>query len=161
MADQNFHKHEMRLQNQMGMREKIDMLTERLLHDEMPDQHRQFYAGLEYIFLGTVGEDGNPYASMLTGSTGFVSSADAKTLTITKPAHDRNPAFASLAVGSPVSVLGIDLSNRRRNRMHGKISRIDQNGFDITVSQSYGNCPKYISTRAITDRVASPVNPAA
>ncbi len=144
----------------MGMREQIDMLTDRLMHDEMPDQHHAFFAGLEYIFLSTVCEDGNPYASILTGSAGFVSSADAKTLTITKPVDDRSPAFASLAVGSPVSELGIDLSNRRRNRMHGRIARIDQNGFDITVSQSYGNCLKYISTRAITDRVALPVNPA-
>ncbi len=156
MTDQNFHEHELSLQNKMGMREQIDMLTERLMHDEMPDQHRAFFAGLEYLFLGTVGENGKPYASVLTGSAGFVSSADAKTLTIMKRADDRNPAFASLAVGSPVSVLGIDLSNRRRNRMHGRIARIDQKGFDITVSQSYGNCPKYISTRAIADRIQSP-----
>ncbi len=159
MADQNFHEHEMRLQNKMGMREQIDMLTERLMHDEMPDQHREFYAGLEYILVGTVGADGKPYASMLTGPVGFASSPDPKILSIRNTIDDEDPAFAELKVGAPVSVLGIELSNRRRNRMHGRISRIDPDGFDITVSQSYGNCPKYISTRAIIDRVDTPANP--
>ncbi len=40
MTDQNFHEHELHQQNKMGMREQIDMLTVRLMHDEMPDQHR-------------------------------------------------------------------------------------------------------------------------
>ncbi|MEP2987875.1 MAG: hypothetical protein ABJN65_17950 [Parasphingorhabdus sp.] len=36
MASQNFHELEMRVQNQMGMREQIDTLIERLMHDTMP-----------------------------------------------------------------------------------------------------------------------------
>ncbi len=72
MTDQNFHEHELNLQNKMGMREQIDMLSEKLMHDELLGQHRAFFAGHECIFLCTVGEDGKPYPKVVTQSAGFV-----------------------------------------------------------------------------------------
>lgn len=107
------------------------------MHDEMPDQHREFYASLEYILVGTDGADGKPYASILTGPAGFASSLDPKTLRIKNTIDGEDPAFAALKVGAPGSVLGIELSTRRSNRMHGRIARANPDGFEITVSQSW------------------------
>jgi len=62
------------------------------------------------------------------------------------------PGLADLSIGSDVGVLGIDLSNRRRNRMHGRVARVCDSQLDIEVIQSYGNCPKYINTRVISEQ---------
>ncbi len=152
MTLQHFHEGELRLQEQTGDREKIAVMTRHLMNDFMPDQHREFFEGLEYIFLGTVDAQGLPHASIVTGPLGFASSPDPKTLVIQTGDCAGRPAFAALDVGQAVGVVGLDLSNRRRNRMHGKITALDDVSVTITVVQSYGNCPKYISLREISER---------
>lgn len=152
MTTEHFHEGELRLQEQTGMRAKIDVMTRHMMRDFMPDQHREFFEGLEYIFLGTVDKSGAPHASIVTGPVGFASSPDPTKLVITTGSREGIIAFDALAVGQPVGVVGLDLSNRRRNRMHGRISALDETSLTITVIQSYGNCPKYINVREISDR---------
>ncbi len=156
MTIKHFHEGELQLQGQTGMREKIDRLARRMMRDFMPDQHRELLEGLEYILLGTVDRNGRPHASMLTGPAGFSASPDPKTLVIQTGERDQAPAFDALAIGGSVGVLGLDLSNRRRNRMHGRISALDERSITMTVVQSYGNCPKYISVREVSERGLSP-----
>jgi ferredoxin-NADP reductase/predicted pyridoxine 5'-phosphate oxidase superfamily flavin-nucleotide-binding protein len=53
-------------------------------------------------------------------------------------------AFSS---NSHIGLLGIELSNRRRNRVNGRIHE-DENGILVfSVEQSFGNCPQYIRER--------------
>ncbi|WP_299851083.1 pyridoxamine 5'-phosphate oxidase family protein [uncultured Roseovarius sp.] len=152
MTLQHFHEGELRLQEQTGDREKIAVMTRHLMNDFMPDQHRAFFEGLEYIFLGTVDAKGLPHASIVTGPVGLASSPDPKTLVIQTGDRVGKPAFEALDLGQAVGVVGLDLSNQRRNRMHGKVTAIDDGSVTITVVQSYGNCPKYISLREISER---------
>ncbi len=42
---------------------------------------------------------------------------------------------------------GIELHTSRRNRLNGTVHRTQQDGFDVRVGQSYGNCPQYIQRR--------------
>jgi hypothetical protein len=42
----------------------------------LPDQHREFFALLSYVFVATPGADGWPMASVLAGEPGFVQSPD-------------------------------------------------------------------------------------
>lgn len=157
MAIKHFHDGELRLQNQAGMREKIDKLTQRLMLDYLTDQHREFFAELEYVFVGTVDHKGQPHASILTGDPTFVYSPNPHTLQIQSAGSNLTPAFDAIAIGQPIGVLGIDLSNRRRNRMHGRIAAFDDNSISVNVVQSYGNCPKYISKREVAERVLAPL----
>lgn len=152
MTREHFHEGELRLQDQTGMRAKIDAMTQHLMRDFMPDQHREFFEGLEYIFLGTVDQGGLPHASIITGPVGFASSPDPTKLVIRTDNREGIVAFEALAVGQPVGVVGLDLSNRRRNRMHGRVSALDATTITVTVVQSYGNCPKYISLREVSER---------
>ncbi|WP_317054384.1 pyridoxamine 5'-phosphate oxidase family protein [Roseovarius rhodophyticola] len=152
MTPEHFHEGELRLQEQTGDREKIAVMTRHLMNDFMPDQHRAFFEGLEYIFLGTVDAKGLPHASIMTGSVGFASSPGPKTLVIQTGDRAGTPAFDALDLGQAVGVVGLDLSNQRRNRMHGKITDLDDVSVTITVVQSYGNCPKYINLREISER---------
>ncbi|WP_415401754.1 pyridoxamine 5'-phosphate oxidase family protein [Tateyamaria sp. SN3-11] len=154
MTQQNFHNGELRLQDKTGMRERIDVMSRHMMRDFMPDEHRTFFKDLEYIFLGTVEGAGLPHATILTGSAGFIDSPDPQTLTIQTGDRRGKAALGALRLDAPVGVLGLDLSNRRRNRMHGRVAAMDETSLTIRVVQSYGNCPKYISLRDVAARGA-------
>ena len=94
----------------------------------MPDQHREFFALLPYLFVATLDADGWPMASVLTGEPGFVQSPDPATLGIgALPAPD-DPAAPTFVAGAEVGLLGLDFTTRRRNRANGRLVAIDDGG---------------------------------
>lgn len=147
-----YHAGELHLQAVTGKLEQGERISSMAIRDHLIDQHREFFSGLNYLLLGTVDVTALPEASIVAGPVGFLSSPDAKTLRIDTTHYVVDPAIAALAVGSVVGVLGIDLSNRRRNRMHGRVSSVSAEFVDIAVVQSYGNCPKYINTRVMDEQ---------
>ena len=87
----------------------------------MPDQHREFFALLPYLFVATPDADGWPMASVLTGEPGFVQSPDPATLGIgALPASD-DPATPTFVAGAEIGLLGLDFTTRRRNRANGRL----------------------------------------
>jgi predicted pyridoxine 5'-phosphate oxidase superfamily flavin-nucleotide-binding protein len=125
----------------------------------MPDQHREFFPLLPYLFVATADDRGWPMASVLAGSPGFVQSPDPVTLRVDSVADAGDPAAAGLAIGRDVALLGLDLTNRRRNRANGQVAAVDARGFAVHVTQSFGNCAQYIQTRRpkAAARAATPV----
>ncbi|MBV8392507.1 MAG: pyridoxamine 5'-phosphate oxidase family protein [Alphaproteobacteria bacterium] len=125
----------------------------------MPDQHRQFFALLPYLFVATTDARDWPVASVLPGVPGFVASPNPTHLRVTARLPADDPATAGFGEGRPVGLLGIDLATRRRNRANGTIESLDAAGFTVAVDQSFGNCPQYIQTRQAEPhaRAASPV----
>jgi predicted pyridoxine 5'-phosphate oxidase superfamily flavin-nucleotide-binding protein len=122
----------------------------------MPDQHREFFALLPYLFVATTDAEGWPLAAMLTGAPGFVHAPDPVTLRIdTLPAAD-DPAADRLGEGQEIGILGLDLATRRRNRTNGAIATRDAAGFTLAVRQSFGNCAKYIQRRAVAPSPPAP-----
>ncbi len=121
------------------------------IRDAMPDQHRDFFAMLRYVLLATTDENGWPVATIVTGPQGFLSSSDPENLHIGTTAVWQQQMLPLLQPGKPVGMLGIDLSTRRRNRVNGMIDHIDGDGMHLSVTQSFGNCPKYIQLRHVED----------
>ena len=119
-----------------------------MIRDFMPDQHRELFGKLPFVIVGSLDAQRRPWASILVGRLGFMSSPDPHTLRINAPAGYGDPLAANLAVGAPVGLLGIQLATRRRNRMNGTIVERDGDGFAVRVGQSFGNCPQYIQARA-------------
>ena len=119
------------------------------IRDRMPDQHRLFFAQRPFLLAAVTDADGWPVATVLAGPPGFASSPDAQTLRIATRVNTADPAAASLRPGALVGLLGIDPSTRRRNRLNGRILAADDNGFTISVHQSFGNCPQYIQVRDV------------
>ena len=120
----------------------------------MPDQHRQFFALLSYLFAATPDADGWPMASVLTGEPGFVQSPGPATLDIgALPASD-DPAAPTFVAGTEIGLLGLDFTTRRRNRANGRLLAVD-GGLTVAISQSFGNCPQYIQTREPSPRAAA------
>ena len=120
----------------------------------MPDQHREFFALLAYIFVATPDSDGWPMASALTGNAGFVRSPDPEMLRVDALAAADDPAAATFVTGVEIGMLGLDFTTRRRNRANGRLVAVDH-GLTVAISQSFGNCAQYIQTRTPTPRAAA------
>ena len=142
-----FHAGELAIQARLGGQERADRLGRRMIREYLTEQHQQFFSQLAYVIVGTVDELGNPWASILTGQPGFISIIGDRLLQITAKPLLNDPLANNLTEGIDIGLLGIELQTRRRNRMNGQVSAIAHNGFEVTVGQSFGNCPKYIQAR--------------
>lgn len=142
-----FHPGERAIQQRVGVRDKMEAVARRVLRNFMPDQHREFFAMLPFLVLGTVDDAGWPAASIVVGAPGFVSAPYATTLRIRALPLPSDAATANLKPGGDIGIVGIDFATRRRNRANGTVTAIDDGGFEVRVMQSFGNCPKYIQAR--------------
>lgn len=147
------------MQHRLGVAERMAEVGPRIIRDFMPDQHREFFATLPFVVVGSVDGRGDPWATLLAGAPGFVRSPDPRTLTIAAAPALGDPAGEGLALAGSIGLLGIEPHTRRRNRMNGTITRSDAQGFTVHVEQSFGNCPKYIHPRELgsVDRTPGPV----
>lgn len=142
-----FHPGERAVQERLGVRGKMAQIGGRVIRDHMPDPHRTFFAQLPFIVIGALDAQRQPWATALAGPPGFISSPDPKRLLIDAPLPPNGLLAAVLAAGSAVGLLGIEPHTRRRNRMNGIVETVGARGIGIAVSQSFGNCPKYIQAR--------------
>ena len=136
-----FHSGEQQAQDRMGVRGKIESFARRAIRDHMPDQHREFYAMLPFVLLGTVDEQGRPWASIVAGRPGFMSSPDSRVLKIAAAPLFGDPLIDTLKPGADVGLLGIQPESRRRNRLTGRIHADGREGISIEIRQTFGNCP--------------------
>ncbi|MDR6888771.1 MULTISPECIES: pyridoxamine 5'-phosphate oxidase family protein [Variovorax] len=142
-----FHAGERALQTLAGSREVMAAAGSRVIRDYMPDQHREFFAQLPFLIVGSMDAQLQPWASVLAAPPGFAHSPDPTHLRIDALPMAGDPLAAQLAQGASLGLLGIQPHTRRRNRMNGSVEAIDATGFTVEVQQSFGNCPKYIQAR--------------
>ncbi len=143
------HKGEQALQARLGQSERMDEIGRKVIRPYMPDQHREFFKQLPFIVVGSVDNDGWPWASVVYGQQGFISSPHDRRLEIASAPVQGDPLNDNLKLCSPIGLLGIVPATRRRNRMNGTAERLDNGSFAVNVAQSFGNCPKYIQARDI------------
>ena len=128
------------------------------IRNRMPDQHRAFFPLLPFLCVAVPDAAGWPLATLVQGPPGFAAAPDPARLSVAALPDADDPVRARLLPGAPVGLLGIDLATRRRNRLNGVVAAVGAGGFDVDVTQSFGNCPRYIHVRALvpTDRVPKP-----
>ncbi|WP_434628578.1 pyridoxamine 5'-phosphate oxidase family protein [Chromobacterium sp. CV08] len=142
-----WHPGEEEMQRRAGSREKMAATGPRVIRDHMPEQHRDFFRQLPFIVMAAVDEAGRPWAGIVEGRPGFVDSPDPRHLGVAALPSAADPLRDCLRPGAAVGLLGIELHTRRRNRMNGELTTLDDGGFAVAVAQSFGNCPKYIQLR--------------
>jgi ferredoxin-NADP reductase/predicted pyridoxine 5'-phosphate oxidase superfamily flavin-nucleotide-binding protein len=128
----------------------MDVLGQKVIRDYMPDQHRAFYQQLPFMIAGAVDAAGQPWATLIEGEEGFVTSPDPRLLSFDLAAmalDPLDPASSGLGAGEAIGLLGIELHTRRRNRINGQIRLASAQRLDIAVEHSFGNCPQYIQLR--------------
>jgi uncharacterized protein len=150
----SFHEGERAMQERAGVREQMEPLGPRILRDHMPDQHRAFFEMLPTLFIGLLDAERRPWASVIGGAPGFVTSPNPRTLVVAGLPALGDPARSLVAMDQPIGILGIQPATRRRNRANGTVREADEGGFVVSVDQSFGNCPKYIQSRSPEPAVA-------
>jgi uncharacterized protein len=147
LTESPFHAGELAIQARFGAQERMDRQGRRIIRDYLPEQHQQFFAQLPYVIVGAVDTAGNPWASILIGNPGFLSSPDSHILQVSAQPVFGDPLATILADGIDIGFLGIELHSRRRNRLNGIVKTVHTDSFDVQVGQSFGNCPQYIQAR--------------
>lgn len=147
MSVSAFHEGERAVQARVGVQERMAQLGPRVIRDFMPDQHRAFFEQLPFVVAGTADASGQPWASVLAAPPGFIHSPDPQRLVLQAQPLPGDPLQDTLAEGAAIGLLGIEPHTRRRNRMNGVVQGLGAAGFSVQVSQSFGNCPKYIQAR--------------
>ncbi|MDP3796772.1 MAG: pyridoxamine 5'-phosphate oxidase family protein [Polaromonas sp.] len=160
MSVPTFHEGERAVQARVGVQERMAQLGPRVIRDFMPDQHREFFEQLPFVIAGTADASGQPWASVLAAPPGFIHSPDPRRLVLQAQPLPGDPLQDTLAEGAAIGLLGMEPHTRRRNRMNGVVQGLGAAGFSVQVSQSFGNCPKYIQAREpVYDRGHVPVPP--
>jgi ferredoxin-NADP reductase/predicted pyridoxine 5'-phosphate oxidase superfamily flavin-nucleotide-binding protein len=145
-----WHDGEKMLQQIVGVSDRMEIFGQKVIRDYMPDQHRDFYHQLPFMIVGTVDGEGWPWATLIEGPQGFVSSLDPRRLTLNVAPDPQDPANPGLQAGHAIGMLGIELHSRRRNRINGVITQASADRMQIAVEHAFGNCPQYIQKRAYT-----------
>ena len=147
-----WHAGELAIQHSVGAVDRMDMPGRKFVRTFLLEQHREFYPLLPFVVLGSVDAQGDAWATVRCGEPGFLHSPDPWTLHVAAGRDAADPAEPGLAHGNAVGLLGVDLMTRRRNRLNGSVRRSaggeTDGAFDISVVQSFGNCPRYIQNRS-------------
>ena len=144
-----FHEGEREIQNRLGIRDKMETFGRRIIRDHMPDEHREFYGMLPFVLVGSVDDQGRPWASIVAGRPGFMTTPDPQTLDVSTRPLFGDPLGTTLRPGADIGILGIQPETRRRNRLAGRVLSVGPEGFSVSVVQTFGNCPQYIQTRDV------------
>lgn len=145
-----WHAGEKAMHARVGVTGDIEAYGRRVIRDYMPDQHRDFYHQLPFMIVGAVDTQGRPWATLLEGPEGFVTSPDPRRLVLATERDPQDPAASGLDAGSAVGLLGIELHTRRRNRMNGILEHVAADRLQVAVEHAFGNCPQYIQKRLYT-----------
>lgn len=152
-----FHAGERAAQERAGVGD-ISKWASGFIRDYMPDQHRDFYASLPFLVLSGRDNSGATWVTLVDGPEGFIRSPDPQTLTLDTALQTQDPLSGVFTAGTDVGLVGIELSNRRRNRLSGHIGSAN-GGYVIDIRQTFGNCPQYIHER-VWRRVDNQAGPA-
>lgn len=145
-SDSPFHVGEKRVQERMGVR-AIEDWARKVVRPYLPDQHRDFYTALPFLVVAARDGAGQPWATILEGSEGFVEAPDERSLLINALPAKGDALEYALRRGGDLGILAIELATRRRNRVNGVIVEASKAGLAFQVGQSFGNCPQYIRER--------------
>ncbi|QDE37748.1 pyridoxamine 5'-phosphate oxidase [Luteibacter pinisoli] len=121
-----------------------------LIHDSVIGGARPFIAAQFMVALGSVDPAGRVWASILFGKPGFAHTQDGSVIEIDIPASRRDvddPLWGNIQANKPLGILFIELGSRRRYRVNGLVSRLDDERIWISVREAFPNCPKYIQRR--------------
>lgn len=154
-----YHRGEQALHERLGRRERQEALGRKVHRPYMPEQHREFFNQLPFLVVGSVDREGSPWASLLFGRPGFLTTPSDRKLVIEARPLPGDPLADNSGVGAPLGLLGIEPPTRRRNRLNGVVASSADGRTEVDVVQSFGNCPQYIQTRS-AEFVRDPSEPA-
>ena len=141
-----FHEGELAVQEQAGVRGQARR-TGGIIDAALTPAARAFLARQPFAITGCVDTGGRPWASLLTGAPGFLSTPDERTVRAGVGPVPGDPLGDALHLDAALGLLAIDLAARRRVRVNGTVEALDDSGFTLHTAEVFANCPQYIQRR--------------
>jgi ferredoxin-NADP reductase/predicted pyridoxine 5'-phosphate oxidase superfamily flavin-nucleotide-binding protein len=145
-SDSPFHEGEHAVQERLGVRD-IEDWARKVVRPYLPEEHRAFHTSLPFLVVAARDAEERPWATLLTGREGFVSSPDPLSLVMDAKPVPGDALEGAFKPGTDLGILGIELATRRRNRVNGRIQQDATTAIALVVEQTFGNCPQYIRER--------------
>ena len=153
------HQGELYVQNKRHAPPDTCTRIPQMIEDDMPDEHSDFFSHLSYFGVSTMDPDGRPWVTIIVGSPEtLIRVVSPIQLNISADLPEGDPFVSSVSSTSHATCryfagVGVDFSNRRRNKVAGFITDADVVGttlrMTLITNESLGNCPKYITIRKL------------
>lgn len=120
----------------------------------IPEVAAKFIGRQRTAVIGARDDEGRPWATILVGPAGFLSSPTDTTVLAAALPGPLDPLAGAFETERELGMLLIEASTRRRMRINGSAVR---RGDDLVIEtdQVYANCPKYIQKRHPVDSPSS------
>ena len=142
-----FHAGEIEVQARLLAREDAERVG-RIIASEIPATVGPLLRGQRMAVAASLDEQGQPWASLLTGPAGFIQAVDDHLLRVAVAPLPDDPLTANVRTRPELGLLVIDPRTRRRLRFNGR-GLLSSGGLFLLASEVYGNCPKYIQKRRL------------
>lgn len=145
-----FHEGEVFVQERTGERD-VGLRNGAVIADTILKGALRFISQQPFIVTGSMDDEGRVWASVILGQPGFMTAAKRSIdfdLTQTLP-NPLDPFWKNIERHPKIGTLIIELTRRRRLRVNGPVTRVDDDRLRLDVSESYPNCPKYIQRRTM------------
>ncbi|GAB5438105.1 MAG: hypothetical protein FalmKO_32300 [Falsiruegeria mediterranea] len=167
------HRGELMLQRRRHTPKELSDAIPHYIDSDMPQQHADFFAGLSYLPFATLDRHGRPWVSLLITRSDSDPSvgiriAGQNTTHVVAETNPHDPLVRALSQDPAVAPeerlfagVGVDFSNRRRNKIAGSIRNSSVEGagkvrLQLASDQHLGNCPKYVTVRSLEHTQRSP-----
>jgi predicted pyridoxine 5'-phosphate oxidase superfamily flavin-nucleotide-binding protein len=161
-----YHEGTRSYQDRFDTRRLADRIEERFFarRPTIDESDRAFIEGCDMLFVATADADGRPQCSYKGGDPGFVRVLDERTIAF--PNYDGNGMFltaGNAAVNPHVGLLFIDFEKRKRLRLNGIASHVDDDPllaeypeaqflWRVEATEVFPNCPRYIHHYRLVER---------
>ena len=149
--DSPFHEGELEIQKRAGQLGDAES-NGAMIADKLYAGALNFIRQQQMAILSTHDADGHRWASVVFGPKGFLEPSGREALHIGVPATERDardPLWQNLQADPRLGLLVIELANRRRLRINGD-ARVTGSEIVLSVTETFPNCPKYITNRELT-----------
>ncbi len=153
-----FHTGETAIQDCAGVPARTRDMAARAIRNAMPERHRAFFAALPLVFLALLDRRGRPWAIPFAGPPGCVTAPSSRRLVLRQEPPLATAFALGTSLGAGSGLIGLDFATCRRNWANGRILSSGET-LTVTVKLSFGDCPKYIQTRAFDPSHGSPPLP--
>jgi uncharacterized protein len=145
-----FHEGELEIQERAGQQADAES-NSAMIADKLYAGALNFIRQQQMAVLSTRDTEGHRWASIVFGSKGFLEPNGRESLHIAVARAERDardPLWLNLESDPQLGVLVIEFANRRRLRINGD-ARVTGSEIILDVTQSFPNCPKYITKREL------------
>lgn len=149
-----FHEGELQIQQRVGETQEAQK-NGRIIANAIAQNGIEFIEKQPMVIVGSLDDQQNLWASVFLGYPGFTKAINSQKieLNLTQIFHNFDDVFwKNIQHNQQVGLLFIELENRRRLRINGRILQQNSEFLQISVEESYPNCPKYIQRRHLVGK---------